>query len=109
MSTEDSQVTDFEVRIAELSAEFDEFTQERHKEGASVYGPIKFLQPDTNLPRMLLEELADMSNYARYMYIRIRMWEEVFAHEGSTDQPDSNAGGDSDGPGIGPSAFTPVN
>lgn len=62
-----------EELIQYLSEEFDRTCQERHDVGAVEYGPTKFLEPDVDLTKMIEEELADFANYARYLYIRVRM------------------------------------
>jgi hypothetical protein len=63
----------FDEVIQGLSDEFDEVTRERHARGAEHYGPVKFLEVDT--VQMALEELADFANYARYLYIKLRLLE----------------------------------
>jgi hypothetical protein len=78
----DSVNNDAEV-INALSYEFDAFCQARHNEGAAEYGHTGFLK--NNLFRMIVEELADASNYMRYMYIKLRLMEGMFESEGSTD------------------------
>ena len=50
--------------------------------GAEEYGPINFLKVD--LPEFIVEELADLANYARFLYIRIRLLQGV-ALEGGID------------------------
>jgi hypothetical protein len=57
-----------------LSDEFDEMCTHRHKKGAEKYGPGKFLVADTM--EEALQELADLSNYARYTFIRVRLLQE---------------------------------
>ena len=60
--------------LEHLSQEFDALTQLRHEAGAEEYGSVTFLKAP--LVRMAAEELADMANYCRYMYIRLRLIEE---------------------------------
>jgi len=60
-----------EVRI--LDAAFHYECQRRHELGEKKYGPIKFLESDNDLLRMLQEELVDAANYARYLWVRIEM------------------------------------
>lgn len=52
---------------------------ERHQTGAEEYGPFKFLENDTL--GMLEEELADIANYARYTFIKVRMMRLALAGE----------------------------
>lgn len=63
-----------------LSDEFSDLTEERHQMGAEQYGPTKFLTVDT--VRMAAEELVDLANYARYMYIKLRIMEESLRERG---------------------------
>jgi len=57
--------------LKEGNVAFEEECQARHKRGAEKYGPVKFLEEDNDLARMLMEELADAANYARYFYVRM--------------------------------------
>jgi hypothetical protein len=52
------------------SKEFDALCAERHEMGAEKYGPGKFLTVDTL--QEALEEIVDLSNYARYTFIKLR-------------------------------------
>lgn len=56
-----------------LADEFREFCQARHDVGAKEYGPTKFLS--NNMFRMIAEEMADISNYCMYEYIKLRLME----------------------------------
>lgn len=73
----------FEVELAEqlakYSQEFDELTQERHIKGAETYGPVNFMSVDTI--RMAMEEVADLSNYARYTYIKLCLLRDALMGE----------------------------
>ncbi len=60
--------------VQHLSEEFDALTQLRHEVGSEEYGDVAFLTAP--LVRMAAEELADLANYSRYMYIKLRMLEE---------------------------------
>jgi len=66
--------------VQHLSDEFDTLTQLRHETGAEEYGDVAFLTAP--LIRMAAEELADMSNYCRYMYVRLRMMEDLLNASG---------------------------
>ncbi len=60
--------------------EYFDLCEERHETGAKEYGPLKFL--DVNLPEFIYEELADASNYLRYLYIRLRVLEALANERG---------------------------
>jgi len=68
--------------MEKFNEEFFELTQKRHEAGAVEYGPINFLGVD--LPTFIYEEMADIANYARYIYIRMRLLEE-YARENGID------------------------
>jgi hypothetical protein len=65
--------------VETFSAEFNLMTTQRHEKGAEKYGPGKFLTVDT-LEEALFE-LADLSNYARYSFIRIRLLQMMLAEQ----------------------------
>jgi hypothetical protein len=59
------------VLAQEASDEFEELCNHRHALGEQKYGAGKFLTVDT-LEEALFE-LADLSNYAKYTFVRIRL------------------------------------
>lgn len=59
------------VLVNQLSAEFDMACQQRHNEGATKYGPFAFMGKD--MMQEAMDEVLDLSNYARYCYIKLRM------------------------------------
>jgi len=61
--------------IIQYSYEFDELQQRRHDEGFQEYGPMAFM--DNNMFDMIGEELADICNYARYQYIKLRALQKI--------------------------------
>ncbi len=63
-----------------LNLEFFELCEERHNKGADEYGPLNFLKVD--LPTFIYEEMADIANYARFLFIRVRLLEEVASERG---------------------------
>jgi hypothetical protein len=76
--------------IQELSEEFDAMTLARHEMGAEKYGPVRFTEVDSI--QMALEEIVDLSNYARYTYIKLRLLQirlqtGDIVFDGSTAQP----------------------
>ncbi len=66
--------------LQHLSEEFDTLIELRHETGAEEYGDVAFLTAP--LVRMAAEELADLANYARYMYIKLRLMEETLNASG---------------------------
>ena len=48
--------------------------------GADEYGSLNFL--DVDLPTFIYEEIADIANYARFLYIRVRLLEEIARERG---------------------------
>jgi hypothetical protein len=73
MSTSESRITpdSLRVMIQEASEEFDRLTQSRLQTGANEYGEFAFFENPTL--EMALEELVDLSNYARMTFIKIRL------------------------------------
>lgn len=69
-------------QMEKYNSDFFDLCQQRHEQGAEEYGPLNFLQVD--LPVYILEEIADIANYARFMYIRLRLFMEQ-AHESGVD------------------------
>lgn len=55
----------------QLSEAFDHLCQERHNEGQKEYGVFTFMGND--VIRMMIEELADACNYARYQAIKLML------------------------------------
>lgn len=93
-------------KLQSLSEEFDQLTSIRHQEGAEEYGATAFLKND--MIRYIAEELADMANYARYLYIKLRIWEE-YTSAGSDNLADKvTAVQREDGVSLGPAAFTSI-
>jgi hypothetical protein len=54
-----------------LSDDFDTLCRERHEAGAVEYGTLTFVGND--VIRMMMEEMADTANYARYQYIKLML------------------------------------
>ncbi len=87
--------------LERLNLEFFELCEQRHNTGADEYGPLKFL--DVNLPEFIYEELADFANYARFLFIRVRLLEEI-ANERGIDLSASFTGEVREGDEVPPSA-----
>src|SRR3954454_11289408 len=71
VSEEDKILAD---QISRASLLFDEMCMRRHTLGAEEYGMFTFLEND--VMRMLLEELIDVSNYARMQFIKFILLQE---------------------------------
>ena len=67
--------------LQHLSEEFDALTQLRNEDGEKEYGHANFLK--VPLIRYAAEELADMANYCRFMYIKLRLMEETLNASGA--------------------------
>lgn len=57
--------------LAQFAEEFHQLRTNRHGFGQEKYGKLTFLGND--VIRMMIEELADMCNYAEYQYIKLRL------------------------------------
>jgi hypothetical protein len=67
----------FAELLTQYSREFDEMCEERYKAGAERYGPGKFLMVDTF--EEALQEIADLVNYARFTFIKLRLLQEAIS------------------------------
>lgn len=70
---------DFQEYVNAKAQEFDELCVERHRLGAEEYGTFTFLGND--VVRMMLEELADTSNYCRMQGIKLLLLQEVLEQQ----------------------------
>jgi len=59
----------FAEEVHEANEAFDQMCSDRHLMGEEKYGPVKFLDVDTI--EMAMEEITDLSNYARYTFIKL--------------------------------------
>lgn len=94
-------------QIQTFNNEFDQLIQDRHEIGMEKYGALKFLEADTM--NEALFELADLSNYARYTFIRIRLWmmnSEAYQLDGNYTFGETDAGDQETGNAG--TTFTPV-
>ena len=66
-----NSASDLQRLLEEADAEFVRVAAERMEKGESKYGPLKFLGVDTL--DEALQELVDFSNYARMMYIKVKL------------------------------------
>jgi hypothetical protein len=88
--TDEQQVEQPEITILvdlvkQLSDEFDVRCQERHNMGATQYGAFAFLGKDMMEEAMF--EVLDLSNYARYSYIKMRMMQlQIAEHQKEFDE-----------------------
>lgn len=67
-------------KLEDFNQEFFDLCEVRHNEGAEEYGDLNFLT--VNLPEFIYEEMADIANYSRFMYIRLRLLEEMARERG---------------------------
>lgn len=91
-------------KMQELSDEFNRLTFSRHTMGAEEYGEFAFLGND--MVQFIAEELADISNYCRYTYMKLRILQEAMNASGLdlSTLATSTPHGDADGEGV-PSGF----
>lgn len=68
--------------IQRWSDEYDSVCLERHELGERKYGPGTWLGIDTLQHAM--DEVADLGNYARFTWIKLRMLQELLGGDGST-------------------------
>ena len=66
--------------MEQFNSEFFDLCELRHNIGAEEYGALNFLE--VNLPEFIYEEMADIANYSRFLYIRIRLLEELARERG---------------------------
>lgn len=81
--------------MAQYSQEFDDMSQARWDMGAEQYGSFKFLEND--VIQMTIEELVDMSNYARMQVIKLRMLQDMLVDSGYLDKIEKPTGVDDAG------------
>lgn len=65
--------------LQEMSSAFDKLCQMRHDEGAKEYGTFTFLENDVT--RMMMEELADTSNYCRMQFIKLSLLQDMLSQD----------------------------
>lgn len=69
MTTADNLTEQDAQQISDLSDAFDLVCAQRMAAGSTEYGPFAFLDNDTL--KMALEELVDLSNYAKMTFIKL--------------------------------------
>lgn len=97
-----------------LRMEFEILCAKRARVGAEEYGQFKYLGND--MYKMIIEELADMANYIRFLYVKIRLHQanlidlkETEADASSADHPGTAfVGSASDGVPSDSSTFVPA-
>src|SRR5438045_950381 len=72
-------VEKLEDYINKKADEFDALAERRHEDGAKEYGAITFLGND--VVRMMIEELADTTNYCRMQAIKLLILQEQLEQE----------------------------
>jgi hypothetical protein len=70
--------------IAEAARQFHMLRQNRQNQGKEEYGEYTFLQTDTI--RMMLEELADLMNYAEMSAVRIILAQAAMVEDVPTEK-----------------------
>lgn len=84
MTTPEEVAADqMKVMIEEANVYFDQMTQDRHDMGAEKYGSVNFLEVDSI--QMALEEVADLANYARYTFIKLRLLQQTLGRLSETE------------------------
>lgn len=76
--------------IEQYNLLFDDMTQKRHEIGRERYGDFAFLGND--VIRMTMEELADVSNYARYMFVKLGILNEYLQSRLKEEVPTDEEG-----------------
>ncbi len=84
-TTDGNREQAFVDAIATYARQFDELCQERHNAGMVEYGKFTFLEND--IIRMMMEELADTSNYCRMQFIKLMLLQEALGEE-LADKPE---------------------
>lgn len=74
LTPEEIEAYELEGYMNEKAEEFDTLAAERHQAGADLYGPITFLGND--VIRMMLEELADTTNYCRMQAVKLMILQD---------------------------------
>jgi hypothetical protein len=74
MTDKQQWTEDLEELLNEKADAFDKLCEDRHFEGQKEYGAISFLGND--VVRMMLEELADTTNYCRMQGIKLLILQE---------------------------------
>lgn len=75
----DEEVGDIAEAVLTASAQFDQLCQDRHDEGEEKYGSLTWMGND--VVRMMIEELADTTNYCRYQAIKLMLMQQVLEVE----------------------------
>lgn len=76
MSLSSEELTDM---VATAFQQFDQMTVERHLKGQTEYGQYTFLGEGKNLIGEAMEEIADASNYLRYLFAKLYILDQVLA------------------------------
>jgi hypothetical protein len=73
------------------SLEFDKMCRERWEMGAREYGETSFLNPEVDTLQMAIEEIVDLSNYARMTFMKLRMIQSVITNEANNEERSTQA------------------
>jgi len=75
-----------------IEEEFIQLVVQRGKAGAEEYGEFAYMK--NNTLDMMFEELADIVNYCRFTYIKLRLFKEVVDNALSAHSTRTDVGGD---------------
>lgn len=79
-----SEAQEVENILNDKAKLFDELCRKRHEDGQQEYGAVSFLGND--VLRMMLEELADTTNYCRMQAIKLLLLQEQLEEQLSTGE-----------------------
>lgn len=79
MANTDDEQQEFEKYLEHQYMVFEKLRIERHEKGQQEYGEFTFLEND--IIRMMLEELADVVNYATMHAVKLLMLNDQMAEE----------------------------
>lgn len=79
MSDTSPEFEAFKAELQEMEDVFLNLVQQRHETGQVEYGEFTFLEND--MIRMMLEELADVVNYARMHAVKLLMYAKSLEDE----------------------------
>jgi hypothetical protein len=69
-----AEAAELTAMIVQADADFLQMTHERYIMGEKKYGPVNFMTVDSI--EMALEEVADLANYARFTWIKLRLLQQ---------------------------------
>ena len=79
-------------KVSKLENDFIGLIESRARTGAEEYGEFTFMKNNTF--DMMIEELADIVNYCRFTYIKLRIFQEEVQNALSEHRSDLDVAGD---------------